>query len=953
MRATGNLDALDRLPIMKDVDVWCGVGQKGIACVVVVERSVSGVDDVVHLRRRRVGRFKSQEGRRPGRDPSKHSPTTSSPSVHFSPSIMASRPANLLTIFQAHFHVKRGNEITYQYGHEIDLTGVEWSVLPSGSHALDTDLIWFRPPITETESNDSSEDAAPSFDSTIHNRIGLAVFRNRTLTPQEEAEQGQHLDQRGARMIAVGIIALCHDNSAPGCLAACLPHVETLYKLAETSSIDPTNRDVLSTYLDEYKFDYNRYDQTTQALQQSAAQRSPHLFARQPINLFDPVLDLPAIANSLGLILPDVLRTLLASESRLLIFTPTGANTCTAASLAWNLAEIIQAALNGREDDDDEDEQDEADDTAQQSPPQAPSHGRIGPRMRGILSLQDLTQLEDEAKVLSESRFQRQRHPPRQDGASQHQIPHSTWIAYTTDKLYLEKPHLYDYLLDLSPLCSPSSATAVQSPASALSPSSFSYGQNSTPGTLPVFSRSIKTQDSRQRTTAKLSRQAWHPRDFAAYRANELRSVRLASRPRSLIRRSSRSSVALRSAASDDGHANLTLQSPSSAPGSGTAVGPSKTAPVTLPRITSPAALLSTLLAFIRYYLSSMWFIPRQWRLNLRESYGYVPLSIRPDGGVQAGLLLLPDSDSEGSQGGSGDEEASFSDSGSDTEDENQHKRQRSRSSQGQPLLRVPSSAVSDEVESPRKYSTPSNSDSTSPQRFRNSFASDGRRRSSSRDQRASEAVSPGSSDLDIDPILAACGAGSSSSRRLSFSRSSGASGSSGPYTSQHLAGVRDSSRVLDSSESGEMTDSTVTLSAVQRSGNASAQDKNRLSRQASSGPSKLSRSSTSSDKERSRRRRRQQDPRDALLARAIFTIWSEWLCELVLNLERLASVDEQDGREALLAESPPLLTSRDFSAVGLNFSNKRDRELAADWTGREIGRPSWWASIGLGGGWL
>lgn len=120
------------------------------------------------------------------------------------------RPSNLLTIFQAHFHTRRGNELTFQSGHDLDLAGVEWKVLPSGSHALASDLLWFTLP-------DSAEGEGHGYD-----KVGVACFRNRKLTGSAEEEgdaeteqmgdgnsdqqEARRLDERGARMTAVGVI---------------------------------------------------------------------------------------------------------------------------------------------------------------------------------------------------------------------------------------------------------------------------------------------------------------------------------------------------------------------------------------------------------------------------------------------------------------------------------------------------------------------------------------------------------------------------------------------------------------------------------------------------------------------------------------------------------------------------------------------------------------------------
>ncbi|CAO1638705.1 unnamed protein product [Sympodiomycopsis kandeliae] len=825
-------------------------------------------------------------------------------------------PHNLLNIFQAHFHVRRGNEITFQHGHQVNLTGVEWSVLPSGSHALDSDLIWFTPPSQDDGIDDDDESQI------THNRIGVAVFQNRRLQEEEEEDE---LDQRGARMIAVGFVAVCHDKSPSAILSACLPHLESLYQLAEQSSSQPSNQDLLINFYNKHKFDPSQsYQETLDSLQQLSYTRSPHLFSKRPHSRFDPILDLPAIANALGLILPDLLRTLLVSDTRLLIFTPTGINTSTAASLAWNLAEIVQAALAAQQEDDDDQEADQDDgeeeeeETTPLRPKSAQQH-RSPPRVRGILSLQDIALLEDEEKLRAETRFQAERHHSHSRPSSHH-----SWIAYSTDRLFLEKPHLYDYILDLSPLCAATTSTTTATPSATSSPSSsqrpgssaiqpvlLAYTQSSTPSSSPIFSRAeraLKTlPDGRDKTIVKLRRQAWHPRDFAIYRANELRSVKLASRPKSLVRRSSRSSVALRSAATSE-------ISSSDGVAKGPHVKDVDNKSISLPRISSPAALLSTLLAFVRYYLSSLWFIPHQWRINLRESYGYVPLSIRPDGGVQAGLMILPDSDSESESDGDGegDEDSDKDediDEGGEGRAETNRQRVPSQSSHSLKRSSRHREASPDETDflevhgQPRKHLSPGASPRQSLRSINN-------------------ATSPHSSDLDIDPILAACGAGpSSSSRRLSVS--GGTAGASGRRLSASSSGrgpiALPFDRALDSGEDGDLTDSTVTTVRSRAGDNRS--------------PSKTQQDPTEeahtpSHHQESARPRRPKRPRpsstnleqDTYLSRSIYTIWSEWLSELAINLEGLSVEKEDDIGKAI-------------GSMGLNVNNRRDLELVFDWT--------------------
>lgn len=107
---------------------------------------------------------------------------------------------NAVSIFLAHFHVRRGNEMVWFKGEE-DLAGVEWKVLPSGSHAVEKDIIYFEPP--------PSPNNVP--------RIGVAAFRNHKLSQgvRSGAGDGEEDDnQRGARMMAVGTIL----GKSPRCI---------------------------------------------------------------------------------------------------------------------------------------------------------------------------------------------------------------------------------------------------------------------------------------------------------------------------------------------------------------------------------------------------------------------------------------------------------------------------------------------------------------------------------------------------------------------------------------------------------------------------------------------------------------------------------------------------------------------------------------------------------------
>ncbi|PWN20381.1 hypothetical protein BCV69DRAFT_207981 [Microstroma glucosiphilum] len=341
-----------------------------------------------------------------------HGPAASSSSSTFPP-----RPSNLLTIFQAHFHTRRGNELTFQSGHDLDLAGVEWKVLPSGSHALSSDLLWFTLP-------DTAEGEGHGYD-----KVGVACFRNRKLTgsAEEEADaeteqsgggtdanqqEARRLDERGARMTAVGVIIASQSSIPSHQLAAVLPHLEALSLLADASSLQPRNHSVLKNFLESHRFN----TASSAACFPSLHVRSPAPLTRWPESIYDPLLDLPSIVNALGLILPDVLRSLLVSGTRLLLFSPQGVETRSAASIAWTLAEIVEAALTIA------DENEERDEEAALSPKLQRLHQHI-PQVRGIIGLHEISHLQDEEA--------RKKQAATMSGVR----PKRGWIAWTTDKL--------------------------------------------------------------------------------------------------------------------------------------------------------------------------------------------------------------------------------------------------------------------------------------------------------------------------------------------------------------------------------------------------------------------------------------------------------------------------------------------------------------------------------------
>lgn len=842
------------------------------------------------------------------------------------------RPANLLTVFQGHFHVRRGNLLTFQHGHDIDLSGVEWKILPSGAHALHRDLLWFIPPGPSVFGDRS--------DSVKFHKVGVAVFCNRRLDQSgPDNEVGQD-DQRGARMIAVGIIVACESLRPSSHLAACLPHIKALHSLTERSADDPRNHQILQDFLKEHRFDPS--EDIHNDLVQFEVSRCPTALSRWAVGPWDPLLDLPSIANALGLLLPQILRKLLIRGSRLLIFSPLGSQAGSAASVAWTLAEIVQDALASPEVDYESNDGQDRRSSRSKSFVNFKSSRQDGlPIVRGILSLPDLGQLQEE---------QRERATLLEtgDGVTR------GWISWTTERLFLENSDLYDCLLDLSPLY-PSHAASASS-ANAHSPSFLAASEISTPAAAPIFSlvKRSWTKDGRRRI-ATLKATAWHPRDFAIYCSNEHRSVKLAGRPKSLDRQCSRSSVHLSSFdncnASDRWQA-LRLHLRAVLPNRGSLndlrLSSSK-------NHTSSTILLSHLIAFVRYWLSSLWFIPQRWRVSLREGYGYVPISIRPDCGVQAGIMILPDSDNE--------------DDGSEEDFKSKDVADRNSDDSAQPenfSCRMPVRAGNsrrNRMETASSDSTISHKSDkylTVPSQTKFGHHEDPtviEDEAGKNDEADSLPGFPGSRQ-DVDSLLVACGAHSpAGSKRLSRTGSSSrlVGGAPPKKVAREMFAKANQCEDVDVDQEEQMAaadGSHVNASLLRRL----ATDPTPLPLRFVSHASASRSTPIESGKEPQLADKTwQQSQSDSRLARAIFTTWSKWLRELVLEIKSLATsvnqvsenLRDDERSDTDTSDNLAPLSSRQLTSLGLNARNDEDRALVQDLVGREVSIGYWkfWGS--------
>ncbi|PWN49729.1 hypothetical protein IE53DRAFT_362922 [Violaceomyces palustris] len=642
---------------------------------------------------------------------------------------------NLHSIFLAQFHYRRGNEILFQHPPPspildlgdpvtapIDLSkeeAIEWKVLPSGSHSVERDRLHF-----------SLGDRFGRQDGKSQSLFGMSCFRKVripsvpcTTTTTESAEDGKgvvsvqssngssssskatELDkERGARMISVGVIMVCEDDSVGEQLRCQLQHVQEMERIADSLASE-ADRQVGSDHgfdlqiLIDY-YEKHRYQDEDPATGETTEDAANLTFARRGKSTalarmrngrfldYDPMSYLPATCGALGPLLPQILKSLLLPGHRLLIFSPLPLRN--ASYVAYNLAELLQQATlrspqgqgrsrrrggGGRSDRD-----------------QPATSNLI---VRGLIGLHDIAKLEKEKeahrKVLK---------------SGSDQIACKGWIAWTSDRILLEKLDLFDSLLDLTTLQSPSSTHLGSGgiPSPSYLPSDSANGGGSK---LAKFSKVVKTQGNGSSGTKRLGdrikKQTWTTREFATFNEldsqaerhslrsehhhhrryrrrggsvgiekrgkGEKRSQKFGSMTKTKMPRSGRGRGNM--GFEEDGQEALRVsgragQEDSSSDensmvvsvggggffescrggggGAGARRGGGRMKMMRKKR--TALGMLSALLAFLRYWLAGWWFLPSHWKYGLPSGY-VLPLGIRGDGGVRSSLLILPDSQSE------------------------------------------------------------------------------------------------------------------------------------------------------------------------------------------------------------------------------------------------------------------------------------------------------------------
>ncbi|EST05727.1 Protein of unknown function DUF2347 [Kalmanozyma brasiliensis GHG001] len=535
----------------------------------------------------------------------------------FAPSLSL-LPANVLTIFLARFHVRHGNQIEYQYppppkgstadnaklididegqaqvlhdaNHSVDLTGVEWKVLPSGGHLVDKDVIYFQ---------------------TSHKgSTGVACFRNIALSDNVADEDAAR--QRGARMVSVGLILQCegHAEQHASSLAqqlAIVPHLSNLEKLADDLALDPKDTSSLQRYYEMHKAHTASTNSTTTPTMDGKRMKQLRMRRRRdPRNLpHDPISHMSALCGSLGALLPHLLKKLMLPRHRLLIFSPSPP-IVHAAHLGYNLADLVALGI--------------ARSGKRHENLQAFARRWIV-QIKGQIGVHDITALEDEERRRSQS-------PGLEP----------SWIAWSTDKILLDKPHLFDSVLDLTPLISRDSNGVLDE---------MCLESASTMARLWTVVRPSPSA-GRANAKAQLKAQSWTTREFATFNELDAQAQRHAERAERLgagaciSRRKSRNklvrSTTRRSEEQRNGDVEYTHEQTS-------AVSQWRGGCARSPR-RSGAGTVSAALAFLRYWLAGWWFLPSHWRYGLPAAY-VLPLGIRGDGGVRASILVMPEDESD------------------------------------------------------------------------------------------------------------------------------------------------------------------------------------------------------------------------------------------------------------------------------------------------------------------
>ncbi|KAK0538450.1 hypothetical protein OC835_001431 [Tilletia horrida] len=780
----------------------------------------------------------------------------------------AGGPAAVDGVFIATFHVRAGNSLSFVHPPELhaDLGQAhsEWKALPSGSHAVERDTIFFA--------------LSPA-------RTAVACFRNVALAADDDQEQ------RGARMLSVGAV-FSTNSAAP-------PSQHLLLTLERTAdhvaSAAHEGSDQPQRLLRDWLRNANGHG--AQQLQQGDEQTPAELFQHSALS------HLPALSASLGPLLPPLLKRLATGYQRLLIYSTAPLHP--AACLAYNLADITQAARR-----------------------QADSSETTPLHVRGLVTLHDIVTLEEEGR--------------HRDSSS------PGWIAFTSDKILLDKCSLFDILLDLTPLQMSGGNKAAASPRNQPGPSSTPASSGTKPRLSIVFTAPASASP---RPQLKLKDSSWTTQEYAEMRLVEEKVRRRLDSP---------------SALSPD---TSSLDAPSSptppaedavlAARRVTAVRNRKTSQQSLrsaqahaqpeirprPRPVSslqarPRGIFLNLISLLRYvFAQTLWFFPSAFwtpssastsalallgpshtpggrrrgaraaisglsaeTASLADSAFILPLGVRPDGGLRASVMLDDDED----------EDANDEDGVED--DENEGGEVGPGSEAGSAADRSSSATL-------RPPTTPGTGTSSSRQRLIDVDADEPSARPISRHAAfaaaaalENDAEAPGSPD----PFLAACGA-SNGILGSSSTSNGGGGGGDGPSSSGISFRKRNShASVLSSSSAARLSSALQPAAPILPNSSAILSDDD--------------------DDDDDGGEEREGDVVRAL-AHALRDAWVDWLAVLFVEINALVSSSSGGGGgggggSASSTRAVVELDGTDLASIGLSTRNAADCELV-----RAVGR--------------
>ncbi|KAG8792032.1 hypothetical protein FRC12_007465 [Ceratobasidium sp. 428] len=321
-------------------------------------------------------------------------------------------PNDVCALFHSSFHPTKGNIVDFQLKvrDDINLDGVEFSSLPSGLHLVDQDVIHF----------------------TKDGLCGIAVFRRRRIR-----ENGL----RGVRLGAVGVLI----GSAPR--ARPWLHLPHLKRLAAHLEATPEDWDPLTEYYESHR--------QPDIVPSESALEIPELWSGWEHELSTaspnhPLHHLPCLLHAFGPSIMTLFRFVLARR-RVLIYTrvPTSASRSSFNSLASRQSEestspsVVDQTVE-----------------AGAAPVVEPAcvlarvaadicfgwRSEIDPAgdgPEGAIPVLGMVGLDAIEKLGEDS------------------LKRSGWIACTTERIFFEKPHLYDLVVDLSPSLLAHSPTAV------------------------------------------------------------------------------------------------------------------------------------------------------------------------------------------------------------------------------------------------------------------------------------------------------------------------------------------------------------------------------------------------------------------------------------------------------------------------------------------------------------